>query len=154
MSVGSRDSSRFQSCILALLGFALAARAYITTSRAPDRILGPFLLSLGCSLFLLGACSLPERWFKPARIWVDFGSMSYGLYLLHIFILLGCWRGLAHLPPIPAFLLFTLLSALAAWTSQRFFEKPANRWIRHRFGLSTKENLLKPHLRADDSVSQ
>lgn len=135
-----RDSLRAApgaSSLLAILGWLLSLYAYLSASRPADRVLAPFLLALGCALFLVGGCSLPDRWFRPFHPWISLGSLSYGLYLLHTLPLLVLWKTYRSLPVLPAFALFVGLSWFLAACSHRFFEKPVNRLVRRWFGVAT-----------------
>jgi len=129
----------YRAVLLAVLGAWLAGKAYLVSSPflAVDNLLGPFFLSVGCALFLIGGCSLPDklsRLFLPLA-WI--GSLSYGLYLLQttVFFFLAPLKPHIHSYDMWAFTYSVGLLSIA-WASYRFFEMPINRWIRKRWGTS------------------
>lgn len=132
---GSRWKKRKDWCwASALLGLGLTAGVYFGTDagNGVQVIFSPTLLALGLCLFLMGALHLPV-FESPSLAWLSWlGEASYGAYLLQGFGLYLLYPYLENLDPEAGFLLFTLFMVLLAQGSYRFFEKPANRWVRGR----------------------
>ena len=95
-----------------------------------DLVWAPTCLALGLSFFLLGGLSLPLFQSPWVKVLALPGKMSYGIYLLHMLVLyllspFLVGRGIAF-----DLTLFLSAVTVVAWASNRFFEKPMNRWVR------------------------
>jgi peptidoglycan/LPS O-acetylase OafA/YrhL len=132
------ESQPAASIILALLGFGMSIYSvWAFTDRSLDVIVGPTILALGCAVFLIGACSLPRSWDFVLKPWAWIGSLSYGLYLLHVstyYFLRPYLPRLGSFDAGAALYFFTAL--VVAWFSHRYFEVPANHWFRKLFNVS------------------
>jgi peptidoglycan/LPS O-acetylase OafA/YrhL len=93
------------------------------------------IMAISCALVILGGLHLPLFNSKIAQILSWPGKLSYGCYLWHptimflmmpVLVALGHWEICLYL--IVAVILFSFIS-------YRFFEVPANRWIRVRFKI-------------------
>lgn len=78
------------------------------------------------------------------------GGLSYGLYVLHKpipFLLAKVGVPVEALAPLPAFVLYTALSVVAAALSWRLFEGPINR-LKERFPYDTGMRVARPTMAA------
>ena len=89
-----------------------------------------FLIAPGIFLFLLGGIHL--RFFQSGylKLLAAPGKYSYGNYLFHVAVLFFIHPFLWNLNIILAFAVFVILSTVISALSFRFFETPANRWVR------------------------
>ncbi len=131
------ERKRASSFLLALSGGWITVQSIVIyNNQLALLVLIPTLLSIGCSLFLIGACSLPRQWdplFKPAA-WV--GGLSYGLYLLHVSVYFFLAPFLIRIPSTDlGALLYFVVSFGVAWVCYRYYELPANLLIRSFCGL-------------------
>ncbi len=96
--------------------------------------LGQTLIGIGVFFFLLGALHLDffssKRWAFMGRL----GKLSYGGYLYHPLVLFLLWPFLAGKNEFLAFFIFASATFGLAELSFRFFEIPANLWIRKKLG--------------------
>ncbi len=114
--------------------FGLAAFA---GDRVPDAAMAP-LLSVGTAALVLALWNGDLRVAAAvlgSRPFVGLGRISYGFYVVHLFVIVWLWRFRAPwLPPVAllrgaiAFVASTLLAA-ASW---RWFEQPILRYARRR----------------------
>ena len=110
---------------LGLLGVVFASDAGWT---------GRFLIAPGTFLFLLGGIHLPFfrsggwKWFLAP------GKYSYGNYLFHTAVLFFIHSFLWNLNIVLAFALFISASTALSAFSYRFFEVPANHFVRRMLG--------------------
>jgi peptidoglycan/LPS O-acetylase OafA/YrhL len=124
-------------CTLCFFGFHSSAKIYVWTS-----IWGETFIGLGLFLFLLGGLHLN---IFHSKFWIPLtlpGELSYGMYLFHASVLFFIWPWMLKTRHFEAFLIFCAATALAAYLSYRFFEKPLNLWIRTRInpkGASLRE---------------
>jgi peptidoglycan/LPS O-acetylase OafA/YrhL len=98
-----------------------------------NRIWSPFAIGAGTFLLLLGGLHLKffqSKWLAPFALP---GKLSYGGYLLHASVLYFLWPLLTKTSEWEAFLLFFSVTVMVAWISYRFFEMPANLFIRKIF---------------------
>ena len=125
----------FFSC-LSVGGAGLVAAFYIRPQYKSDFFgitWGSTLVGAGLFLFLWGG--LQWKWPNAhwAR-WVCFpGRLSYGMYLMHPLVLFLLWPCLARLSAFAALALFAASTTGLAYLSDRWFEKPMNRWVRKRW---------------------
>jgi peptidoglycan/LPS O-acetylase OafA/YrhL len=121
-------------------GLFITGLVYFTTSLQDpvDCIYGPFLLSAGLFLFLLGSLHLDVWEAGGLRFLALPGKVSYGAYLIHPAVLYFLSPLLAGADPSLYFPAFILAVTGVAWISYRFFEIPANLWIRQRLGRTTR----------------
>jgi peptidoglycan/LPS O-acetylase OafA/YrhL len=99
-------------------------------------VFGPSLISIGLFFFLLGGLHL--RIFEENPFFRSFSSIgrySYGIYLLQATVLYFLWPVIQGMDVFAAFGIFFFLTALAAYFSNRYFEVPANHWVRKKFGV-------------------
>lgn len=120
---------------LCLSGSILVVLIYSHISPVPELWsywFGRFLLGWGWFIFLLGALS--QNWFesKYLKPFALPGRLSYGIYLLHPIVLYFLWDILKAKNVWLSFTIFTLATTLLAYLSFRFFEMPANLWIRKK----------------------
>ncbi len=141
-----------QCAVLCAIGLAVMLTAYINmTSSFPTYlnygvIFGPFFISAGCFLFLLGGFHL--RFFESRYLrWLTIpGQLSYGCYLWHFLVIFMLFPFLKNLGPFTAFMLIVLGTVLFAYVSYAIIERPANHLIRKRFGLGKGKSLSIPGL--------
>ena len=138
------------SAMICLCGLALLVFAYINMSPfypLPMNygiVWGPFFISLGCALFLLGGLrmslfeSMYLRWLTIP------GQLSYGCYLWHSAVLFALWPFLSVSGPLLSFLVLTFAVVLTAYVSYAFIEKPSNRLIRKIFAVKRGKPLSVP----------
>jgi peptidoglycan/LPS O-acetylase OafA/YrhL len=116
------------------------------------------LVAFFTAIYLLGSVSDGSASFATGRAtqfvrWL--GRHSYELYLFHI-IVLALMRNIWNKQTLPAvawlpwLILFLGASVFAATLVARFVSEPANRAIRHRFGLSGSR---APSIQAEPSAS-
>lgn len=93
-----------------------------------------FLIAPGIFLFLLGGIHL--RFFQSGyfKLLAAPGKYSYGNYLFHAAVLFFIHSFLWNLNIVLAFAVFVAVSTLISAFSFRFFETPANHWIRKMGG--------------------
>ena len=120
---------------LAVAAVALAAMCAAAPGSAAN---GVRWLPLGVPAlaFFLCVLSMQGKWRMPALLVVT-GDASYSLYLFHMYVVQLVHRKLYPLDtlsPAGALVaaLVVVLCVFLAWLSFRFFEKPANRWLRSR----------------------
>lgn len=92
----------------------------------------PTCLALGCALMIVGGIhlrSLDSPWIRFLS-WP--GQLSYGAYLWHVTFLFLLWPIFAALG-VTAPVLYYLVVGLFCYVSYRWFERPANVWIRECF---------------------
>lgn len=121
--------------ILCLLGFCILLKVYFGTyiMYYPDQKFIPSALSLGLFLFLLGGLHLDFFQSKFLRIFSFPGKWSYGIYLIHVTVLYFLGPSLSRETAISNFFIFFIITLLVAFLSYRFFEVPANQFIRNLF---------------------
>jgi peptidoglycan/LPS O-acetylase OafA/YrhL len=94
----------------------------------------PTFLAFGVFFFLLGGLRLDffnsKYWFVFSRI----GKLSYGGYLYHAFILYLLWPFFAGKNEWLDFFILVAVTFALAELSYRYFEVPANLWIRKTLG--------------------
>ena len=98
-----------------------------------DLAYGPTCVAFGTFLFLLGGLESPlfsSPFWQP---WILPGRFSYGLYLFHALIFYLGFPWLIRFPVYPAFILYFIVATILMGWVHRFFEVPANHWIRRRF---------------------
>lgn len=119
---------------LSLMGSVIILWTFWNYQKRPlEMVVAPTLLSLGCALFLIGACSLPRSLGPWLRVGAFVGSLSYGLYLLHVTVFYFLRPVLPHLGSYDRGVAFYFSMSIAvAWLSHRFYEVPANRWVRDK----------------------
>jgi peptidoglycan/LPS O-acetylase OafA/YrhL len=118
-------------------GAALMAAVYFGTfwENPVDCVYGPFAISVGVFVFLLGALHLKLFESKKFRILSLPGKVSYGAYLLHPAVLFCMAPLLWGSGAGTYYSVFILGTFGAAWISYRYYERPMNRWIRHGLGV-------------------
>lgn len=120
--------------VLCFAGAFILLRTFLTIPTDLDyerRVFGPSFVGAGVFLFLLGGFHL--KWFESpvlAPLALP-GKLSYGGYLLHPAVLYFLWPLLRTMNEWIAFPVFVLAVVGAAWLSYRFFEMPANQWVRN-----------------------
>ena len=126
-----------------LTGLSILLGTYCGTStvKTSQLILAPTCLALGCALTILGgihARNLSSPFWKTLSLP---GQWSYGAYLWHVTILFLFWPLFASIG-IMAPVLFYLSVGILSYTSYRWFEKPANRFVRLLFLPGHSKSLL------------
>ena len=146
------SENKFQCAILCSIGFAIMLEAYFNMNLDKPTylnygfILGPFFISFGCFLFLLGG--LPLTFFE-AKFWQVFtvpGQLSFACYLFHWAVLFFLHPVLLKFSPVISFPLFAGATVLLAYCSYVFFERPVNNFIRNFFGAEKSLPLSIPGL--------
>lgn len=123
-----------------LLGVALAAPLALYALQLPHHVAVPWFLPLYVPvlLYLLARDLRAPSWLQDAV--EAAGNMTYSSYLIHFPIQLALalvcnWRGVAIPYHSAAFLaLFMSATLLAAYFLYRWFELPAQQWLRRRLG--------------------
>jgi len=93
-------------------------------------IWGNNFIGIAAFLFLLGGLHME---FFEKKFWSFLtlpGRLSYGIYLFHSTVLFILWPYLGGLNQWVAFFFFSAATTAVAWLSFRFFEVPANLWVR------------------------
>jgi peptidoglycan/LPS O-acetylase OafA/YrhL len=103
------------------------------------KIWGPSAIGLSVFLCLLGGLHLKVFELNRLRFLTLPGKLSYGIYLWHILVLYCLLTFLKKYNEWPDFLIFILLGTTVAWLSYRFFEQPANLWVRKTFNPGAKK---------------
>jgi peptidoglycan/LPS O-acetylase OafA/YrhL len=121
---------------LFLFGGAVLMIVTLFMTRLPsgrDVVFAPTCMELGAFLFVLGGLGNPIFNNTICRPFLWPGKFSYGLYLFHtlIFYLLFPW--LLRFEMNTAFCFFVIIATLVLGSVHRFFEVPANHWVRRRF---------------------
>jgi peptidoglycan/LPS O-acetylase OafA/YrhL len=126
-----RDKKGF-SWSLAGGGVGIVGAVYFGSSSGNpwDLVWVPTALSLGLSLFLMGGLGLPFFQGRLVRALAAPGKLSYGIYLLHMVVLYVLSPWLKGMGFGLGLTLFLGAAVLVAWTSNHYFEKPLNLWIR------------------------
>jgi peptidoglycan/LPS O-acetylase OafA/YrhL len=120
------------SRLLTGVGMGAMGTIYFGTSidNPMDLVWTPTCLASALSIFLLGGLSL--KFFQSG--WVRAlalpGKLSYGIYLLHMIVFYALSPLLQGGGIAFDLILFLAVVALVAWVSNKFFEKPMNRWVR------------------------
>ncbi len=134
---GALSADPKASLAILFSGLALFLSAYLHQDYKADtwgHIFGFSFISWGTALFLLGGLHLE---FFNSKYWsfaVRPGALSYGGYLIHPAVLYFLWPHLAGRNEFLAFFLFAAATFTVAWLSYRYFEMPANAWVRRTFG--------------------
>jgi peptidoglycan/LPS O-acetylase OafA/YrhL len=149
----SLSENKSQCAILSAIGFAIMLEAYFNMNiNKPSYlnyafIFGPFFISFGCFVFLLGGLHLN---FFESKFWRWLtipGQLSYASYLFHWAVLCFLYPVLLRLGPVTGLLLLVGVTVLLAYGSYVFFERPANNLIRHFFGQKKSLPLSIPGLK-------
>ena len=98
----------------------------------------PTLLAFGVFFFLLGGLHLNFFNSKYWSILGWIGKLSYGGYLYHMFVLYLLWPFFAGRTEWFDFFIFVTVTFSLAELSYRYFEVPANLWIRKIWGRDTQ----------------
>jgi peptidoglycan/LPS O-acetylase OafA/YrhL len=118
-----------------LAGGFMVLRTFLNIPTELDyarRIFGYFSVGAGTFLFLLGGLHLKvfdSKYLAPLALP---GKMSYGGYLLHPAILYFAWPWLSGKGEWVVFPMFCAIALGVTWLSYRFYELPANQWVRRR----------------------
>lgn len=123
---------------LCWLGAGLILWSYAFRNAVDNRVLGPSLVGIGSSLFILGSVPSNKNHNLLQQALAKLGSLSYELYLFHmplLYLTLHCARQLSMYPTSSqaSTWLFLLWSGLLAGLAQlisRFYSEPLNRLIR------------------------
>jgi peptidoglycan/LPS O-acetylase OafA/YrhL len=121
-------------CFVAL-GGGLMIFTYmkIQLATALARVYGPLLLDLGAFALLLGGLQFSSDWNRWLKAICLPGKLSYGMYLLHIGLLVCAWPLLSQMTIWSGFMSYVVLVVAISYFSHRYFEQPANKWLRDRF---------------------
>jgi peptidoglycan/LPS O-acetylase OafA/YrhL len=92
------------------------------------------LISWGTFLLLLGGMYIKLFDSKYLAPFALPGKLSYGGYLLHSLVLWFLWPVISDKRILLGFPLFVIATLLVAWVSYRFYEIPANQWVRRWVG--------------------
>lgn len=115
----------FLSCAFGLLGL-LAVVSFEHASEWKSQLLYVLMVSL-----VMVAIMNPSPQDSWPHALAAVGKISYGIYLLHMFVLIALKK--LSLPPIVVFVLAVCISVAIASVSFRFFERPLIKWARtHR----------------------
>jgi peptidoglycan/LPS O-acetylase OafA/YrhL len=143
-----------RKAIFALVGVGLALMVFCLVFEPQMRKLGIEKYGLGMTILALGTCMLmaaatQTKW-KAARILnplLVYGRCSYEIYLTHMFVVFAFFnlfvnagKLLRYVPLL--FLVVLVLAGVLGKLVARFYSEPANRWLRARFGKSTKKRDL------------
>lgn len=126
---------RMASFFCCCLGLVLGSFIYFHVPIHPElwwAMCNKPLFALGVCLFLLGGLNLSlfeKGLFKSLAFP---GKLSYGIYLLHVWVLYLLWDTLKQENVIGGLLELTAAVLILAWISYRYFEMPVNLWIRKR----------------------
>jgi peptidoglycan/LPS O-acetylase OafA/YrhL len=125
------------SFLVAAAGLLLLAGTYLLTSadNPRDLIWSPTLLAFGLFGFLLGGLHFSFFDAKYLKLFSLPGKYCYGGYLLHSWVLHFIRHPLMKMNPLLGFALLALATTLVSGLSYHFFEMPANRLIRAKFGV-------------------
>ncbi|MBV9998728.1 MAG: acyltransferase [Verrucomicrobia bacterium] len=123
---------------LCWLGAGLILWSYAFRNVVDNRVLGPSLVGIGSSLFILGSVPSDKHHNLLQQVLAKLGSLSYELYLFHmplLYLTLHCARQLSMYPTSSQagtwlFLLWSGLLAGLAQLISRFYSEPLNRLIR------------------------
>ncbi|HVZ80692.1 MAG TPA: acyltransferase [bacterium] len=125
------------SVLTTLAGLSLFLAAFLHQDYKADfwgHIVGSPSITWGVFLFLLGGFHLDLfRWpiWKPLALP---GILCYGGYLLHPLFLFLFWPLISGMDGFLAYALYAGATLALAYLSYRFFEVPANRWVRGLLG--------------------
>lgn len=128
-------SRRGPRILFMLSGMVLVAVCLFETQLESgwDLFYGPTCVAFGTFLFLLGGLGSPLFSSPLWRPLILPGRFSYGLYLFHALVFYLGFHWLIRLPVYPAFILYFIVATIIMGMVHRFFEVPANRWVRRRF---------------------
>jgi peptidoglycan/LPS O-acetylase OafA/YrhL len=124
------SKNKMKSVQLCLLGLVLVGTAYSPHFLLADRLLGEMLMAWGGFFFLLGGLHLNIFNSKHWSIFTSIGRLSYGGYLYHAVVLYFLWPFLMGKNDFFDFFILSAATFFLAGLSFRFFEVPANLWIR------------------------
>ena len=115
----------------ALYGGLLLCAGFLAPLGSLLLLLKPECIAAGASLLLCCVASVPHErpvpWLRPlARV----GELSYGLYLLHPLVLYLLGTTLSGLGTVVGYGCFVVATAGLAELSSRFYEQPAERFVR------------------------
>lgn len=120
-------------CLIGLLTVLIVYKS-LSLGDSVYRIYSPSLLGIGLFLFLLGGLNI-EFFESPYLGWLVVpGKLSYGMYLLHPSVLFILWPLVTKMNRFLSFFIFMLVTVLVATVFYKFIERPANQFIRRRFG--------------------
>lgn len=128
---------KIMSFVIMLMGLCILMPVYFCELER----LNNYLIATGVYLFLLGGIHLPFFQLKSLKIFLSPGRYSYGNYLLHIVIPFMIHSFLWNLNIVVAFVVYTVVATALAAVSFRFFEVPANRFIRKLFEVKIQSEL-------------
>jgi peptidoglycan/LPS O-acetylase OafA/YrhL len=148
----SLSANKSQCALLCIIGFAIMLEAYFNMNINKSSylnyafILGPFFISFGSFIFLLGGLHLN---FFESKFWKLFtipGQLSYSCYLFHWAVLCFLYPVFLKLDLVIGLSLFVVATVFLAYCSYNLFEKPANNLVRNFFGEKKSLPLSIPDL--------
>ena len=98
-------------------------------------ILAPTLVAFGTALMILGGIHIKDLYSHFWKILSWPGQLSYGGYLWHVTIMFLLWPVLSSMGNASPLLYYPSVG-LACYASYRWFEIPANHFVRKIFGVS------------------
>lgn len=123
-----------------IVGLALASWTWAATDLAgpaAHRVWPQTAIAVGVAAVIVGGCRLRFLDRVPMALTAP-GQLSYGMYLLHGLVLFATWGVVRGSGPWPALAFYVLAVVAVAWPVFRFFEQPANWWVRTRLGGSAR----------------
>ena len=90
----------------------------------------PIFVITGMLTLLFALTSKSVQWFLSGKVLVWFGSISYGLYLIHTPVMSVLKRIVPDMHGLFLFALTLSVASFCAYLSLRFFEKPVSARIR------------------------
>jgi peptidoglycan/LPS O-acetylase OafA/YrhL len=146
---------------LCWLGAGLILWCYAFRDAVDNRVLGPSLVGIGSSLFILGSIPANKGHNGLQQALAKLGSLSYELYLFHmplLYLTLHCARQLSIYPTgtQASSLLFLFWSGLLLCLARlisRFYSEPLNRLIRRTLSRRSSTRNSRSEFAAVDGVS-
>jgi peptidoglycan/LPS O-acetylase OafA/YrhL len=121
-------SHQIFSFLITVTGFILLLPVFLC-----DWTFTSFLIAPSIFMILFGGIRLLIFQSDFLKLFAAPGRYSYGNYLFHIVVLFFIHQYLWNLNIVLAFMVFVIFSTFVCSLSFRFFETPANQWIRKTF---------------------
>ena len=135
-------SAVFGAVLLSLFG-VLSLFAFEGKSSVPAQ--GLYLLMILALVASVIRRTVPILTIQPFLHW---GKISYGMYLMHMFVLIAVWK-YVHLPPTLSFVISLAGVTALATFSYKYFESPLITFFRKRLSVRRAPERIVPAVPAE-----